>query len=222
MAYEIGYRKPPASSQFKKGASGNPKGRPKGSRNFLALLEKELSQRIVVSENGKKKSLTRLQAMVKRMVAGALQGDQKQLLVLVEILRRTGSMAPETAENLLPDNYEAILDAYVDSRRGTSASRARAVTNDEPTEAGNETASYEAAGLPRRPSARTSASSSTQAFATLYPGKAFEDNWHIDALSQRAGTQSQGRGEQAHHQPAASSSQIVLGLSGVARLPADG
>ena len=117
MTYEVGYRRPPASGQFKKGASGNPKGRPKGSRNFLTLLDKELSQRIVVTENGKKKSLTRLEAMVKRMVAGALQGDQKQLLTLVEILRRSGSLAPEGAEHLLPDNYEAILDAYVDLRR---------------------------------------------------------------------------------------------------------
>ena len=121
MTYEVGYRRPPASGQFKKGASGNPKGRPKGSRNFLTLLDKELSQRIVVTENGKKKSLTRLQAMVKRMVAGALQGDQKQLLVLVEILRRSGSLSPEGAEHLLPDNYEAILDAYVDSRRAESS-----------------------------------------------------------------------------------------------------
>ena len=117
MTYEVGYRRPPAGGQFKKGASGNPKGRPKGSRNFLTLLDKELSQRIVVTENGKKKSLTRLEAMVKRMVAGALQGDQKQLLALVEILRRSGSFIPEGTEHLLPDNYEAILDAYVDSRR---------------------------------------------------------------------------------------------------------
>jgi hypothetical protein len=120
MAYEIGYRRPPASGQFKKGASGNPKGRPKGSSNFLTLLDKELAQKIVVTENGRKKTLTRLQAMVKRMVAGALQGDQKQLLALVEILRRTGSFEPEQVDDLLPGDYEAILDAYVETRRGSS------------------------------------------------------------------------------------------------------
>jgi hypothetical protein len=120
MAYEIGYRRPPVSGQFKKGASGNPKGRPKGSSNFLTLLDKELSQKVVVTENGRKKTLTRLQAMVKRMVAGALQGDQKQLLALVEILRRTGSFEPEHVDDLLPGDYEAILDAYVETRRGSS------------------------------------------------------------------------------------------------------
>ena len=124
MAYEIGYRRPPASSQFKKGSSGNPKGRPKGSSNFLTLLDKELAQKIVVTENGKKKTLTRLQAMVKRMVAGALQGDQKQLLALVEILRRTGSLESGAVEDLLPGDYEAILDAYVQTRRDTPGASA--------------------------------------------------------------------------------------------------
>ena len=120
--YPIGYRRPPASGQFKKGSSGNPKGRPKGSRNFLTLLETELAQKIVVSENGKKKSITRLKAMVKRIVSGALQGDQKQLLTLVEILRKSGGLEPRQIEGLLPENYETVLDAYVQSRRDADKS----------------------------------------------------------------------------------------------------
>jgi hypothetical protein len=60
MTYEIGYRRPPASGRFNRGKSGNPKGRPKGSRNFMTLLEQELAQSIVVTENGKKKRNSRL------------------------------------------------------------------------------------------------------------------------------------------------------------------
>lgn len=113
MTYEIGYRRPPKAGQFTKGKSGNSKGRPKGSRNFISLLEKELSQSVVVNENGKRKTITRLQAMVKKMVSGALQGDQKALITLVEIMRRTGQFEKAEAENLLPDNYESILASYV-------------------------------------------------------------------------------------------------------------
>src|SRR6267142_4230802 len=123
MSYEIGYRRPPKSGHFKKGLSGNPKGRPKGSRNFLTLLDKELSQSIVVNENGKRKTITRLQAMVKRIVAGALQGDQKALLTLVEILRRTGRFEETAVENLLPADYEAILDSYVARRQASDAGK---------------------------------------------------------------------------------------------------
>ena len=121
-AYQIGYRRPPVSGRFKKGKSGNPKGRPKGSGNFLTLLEKELGQSIVVNENGKKKTITRMQAMVKRMVNGALQGDQKSLLTLVEILRRTGQFEETDIDGLLPDDFESKLESYVaqHQKRGTT------------------------------------------------------------------------------------------------------
>lgn len=123
MAYEIGYRRPPPASQFKKGTSGNPKGRPKGSKNFLTLLEQELAQKVVVNENGRRKTVTRMQAMVKRMVAGALQGDPKAVLTLVDILRRTGGIEPAEAEGLLPANYASILDSYVQSRIQSSTTQ---------------------------------------------------------------------------------------------------
>jgi hypothetical protein len=117
MSYDIGYRRPPPEGQFKKGQSGNPKGRRKGSANFLTVLERELSQSVVVNENGKKAKITRLEAMVKRMVAGALQGDHKSMVTLVTILRSTGRFDPGQAESLLPANYEEILAAFVDRQR---------------------------------------------------------------------------------------------------------
>jgi hypothetical protein len=123
MSYEVGYRRPPKSGRFKKGLSGNPKGRPKGSNNFLTLLDQELAQSIVVNENGKKKSITRMQAMVKRIVAGALQGEQRALLTLVEIMRRTGQFEQTDTDALLPDDYESILEAYVARRQNSSSKK---------------------------------------------------------------------------------------------------
>ena len=117
MAYEIGYRRPPQQSRFTPGKSGNPNGRPKGSRNFMTLLDQELAAPIVVNENGKKKKISRMQAMTKRLVTGALQGDQKALLTLVEILRRTGRFDQTDVATLLPDNYQSILDTYVTRRQ---------------------------------------------------------------------------------------------------------
>ena len=50
--YEVGYRKPPKTTRFKAGKSGNPKGRPKGSTNLATDLSAELSEQITVREGG--------------------------------------------------------------------------------------------------------------------------------------------------------------------------
>ena len=122
MTYDIGYRRPPASGRFKPGTSGNPKGRPKGARNFVTLLQQELQQTITVNENGKKKKVTRQQAMVKRVVTNALNGDARAILLLIDILKRTGQFDAQSAEDLLPDDYEAILDSYVRKRQSGDGS----------------------------------------------------------------------------------------------------
>ncbi len=124
MPYEIGYKRPPKSAQFAKGKSGNPKGRPKGSKNFLTVLEKELGQSISVNENGRKKKMTRLEAMVKRLVGAALQGDQRSLLTLVEVFKRTGGLdQAQAGASLLPDDYESILAAYVQKQSKTQGGK---------------------------------------------------------------------------------------------------
>jgi Family of unknown function (DUF5681) len=54
--YEIGYRNPPKSGQFKKGISGNPSGRPKKPSDSASELMKELQLKVTIHENGKAKS----------------------------------------------------------------------------------------------------------------------------------------------------------------------
>ena len=75
--YQIGYRKPPAKTRFKKGQSGNPKGRPKGARNLRTLLSDLMSARIHVTENGRRRSISTQEALLKGMLADALRGDHK-------------------------------------------------------------------------------------------------------------------------------------------------
>lgn len=81
---KVGYKKAPKEHQFKKGKSGNPKGRPKGSHTFKAILEKELETEINISENGEPCDVTKKEALVKKLIAKALLGDLKVAKFLAE------------------------------------------------------------------------------------------------------------------------------------------
>jgi hypothetical protein len=62
---EIGYGKPPKSGQFKKWKSGNPKGRPKGSKNFATVVLREARQRVRVNGPRGTRTVTKLEAQGK-------------------------------------------------------------------------------------------------------------------------------------------------------------
>jgi hypothetical protein len=85
--YQVGYGKPPQHTRFRQGESGNPTGRPKGSKNLTTLLEKELKQRVVVTENGRRRRITKQEAMVKHLVNKAVSGDRPLMQLLIEEIR---------------------------------------------------------------------------------------------------------------------------------------
>jgi hypothetical protein len=73
--YKVGWGKPPRRSQFKRGQSGNPKGSPRGSKSLSALFAKALSEPVVVNENGRRKKISKTEAMLKQLANKAALGD---------------------------------------------------------------------------------------------------------------------------------------------------
>lgn len=81
----IGYGNPPKKSQFKPGQSGNPKGRPRGAGSFKTALSRELEAKLEIKEAGQRKKVSKLEAIAKRLVTDALNGNSK---ALSELLRQ--------------------------------------------------------------------------------------------------------------------------------------
>ena len=114
-ANEVGYCKPPKERQFKKGQSGNPSGRPRGTINLATALTRTLSQTIEVEDNGKKETITKMEAAVRRLVDEALTGSLQAfrvLLVLNHLLQDPPS-APTGSE--LESADQKVLDMMVRS-----------------------------------------------------------------------------------------------------------
>ncbi len=85
--YAVGFGKPPRRTRFCKGQSGNPKGRPRGAKNLATLMEKVLKEPVVISENGKRRRITKREALIKQLVNKAIAGDPRSIKLLLAELR---------------------------------------------------------------------------------------------------------------------------------------
>ncbi|MDQ8699206.1 DUF5681 domain-containing protein [Hyphomicrobium sp. LHD-15] len=97
-SYDVGYGKPPKHSRFKRGQSGNPKGRPKGARNLDVAVQEELKQLVTVRENGRARRLSKRDVIAKSLVNKAVQGDLKALQLILSKADRQGIDPPPLSE----------------------------------------------------------------------------------------------------------------------------
>jgi hypothetical protein len=92
-----GYCRPPEHPRFRKGRSGNSRGRPPGTLNISTLLTRILRRRVVVTENGKRKTCTQLEVSLQQVANKAASGDLKALQLLARLVGSAEERAISTA-----------------------------------------------------------------------------------------------------------------------------
>ena len=113
--YEVGYGKPPTETQFKKGQSGNPHGRPAGRRpagqDLASLLEAALNATVIVNEGGKRRRRSKKNVALQQLANKAASGDHKSLAMVIKQLQALERAAGGRAADADEATDQAVIDA---------------------------------------------------------------------------------------------------------------
>ena len=113
----IGYGRPPLANRFRAGQSGNPRGRPKGARNLSTVVASALGERVAVTENGRRRRITKLEAAIKQLVNRAAAGEARATQLLIQLAQATEARAAQPDADLIGE-ADAIVIAELQRRLG--------------------------------------------------------------------------------------------------------
>ena len=113
--YEIGYRKPPKHTRWKKGQSGNKNGRPKkklGPSDIEKAFDEALSDSLAVNDNGRVRKIKKLKAFTIQTVNKALKGHHPSAnLLMAHYARRVAGDPEESGSSSTADGFKAEMEA---------------------------------------------------------------------------------------------------------------
>ena len=113
----VGYGRPPVNRQFKPGQSGNPRGKPKGSKNFPTMFAEAMSRPVTVRDKkGKIRTLSKQELMVEVMVNKAVAGDPKAFAAVVQFAEKF-----EVFKRQTQNHRENMDSALLKLKRGLEA-----------------------------------------------------------------------------------------------------
>jgi Family of unknown function (DUF5681) len=130
--YKVGPGKPPLHTRFKKGQSGNPRGRQ--PKELPELLVAALNQPVTATENGRPRQITKREAVIAQLVDKSAGADLRATKMLLDILKDIEKQArpappPEPAPFTEADE-EVVQNLFARLRRVWEQQAATQLPND--------------------------------------------------------------------------------------------
>jgi hypothetical protein len=113
--YEVGRGRPPKHSQFKKGVSGNPRGRPRWKRSEAEILAKIRDERVSMTLNGKSVQVSMFEALIRRAVVTTVnKGGIRECEMLVQLFARFAAPPAEVEGQKAKAAADAVMARILD------------------------------------------------------------------------------------------------------------
>jgi len=116
----VGRGHPPKHTQFPKGKSGNPKGRPKGSKNMSTYLMEAAHDQVSATIGGKTRKISKLQATTMQLATKAASGDQSAMNKFLDWMDEIETRAAAARPSQFPvseADIEVIRETYERMKR---------------------------------------------------------------------------------------------------------
>jgi hypothetical protein len=126
-----------APSRFKTGQSGNPHGHPKGALNMAAILERTLRERVIIVENGRRRTVTKLEAALKQVVNQAASGKLKAVQLLATLVRSAAERGIQAAEPSGRGTKISLVNVDIDKATGLRLAKTHSARHGERLESAN-------------------------------------------------------------------------------------
>ena len=116
----VGYRRPPRGRPFRPGQSGNPNGRPRRARTLAKALARALDKEIEATEDGRPRSVTKLEAAMIQVANQAANGD-RHALNFIRAMYRDDPQSPPPPEPASLGAEDSLVVAELIRRFGRPA-----------------------------------------------------------------------------------------------------
>jgi hypothetical protein len=94
--YEVGYGKPPKANQFRRGRTGNPRGKRQGEENTISAFKRIVSKRVKIKDGEKIRTVTLAEAVILKNYNAAMQRDSFAMSNIFRLAEDAGEFDDRT------------------------------------------------------------------------------------------------------------------------------